>query len=456
MDALMAAAGAAAAAGRPLPLHTLRVLGDALPLHFTVHLLAALPNLRCLQLEVWRLEGTAPSTYVYLTVQHLTAKYQQPLGALQAASQLEELYLTGPVDGDYGHRLAMAPLLPASLKRLSWTPGAGRCVVPPLQHLTQLTFLQLSDWHSYELSGKLPPSLQQLEVVKRGSTPVVEVPPEQWRQAVAAFGDCATSHREVLPTLFNLHTASVTAAELGYACMGTALQQLSSLSTLKVHVEVDPPLPAAAAAAGGAGGGEQVLCRHPRSLQGLLAVAPRLSSLQCLHLGLHNRHLPDPTGLAALTGLQQLTVTSQYACNVEQQRVWGREISRMAGLRWLSVPDVLLEAEQDWLGGLQQLRVLSLHVVPHWSEPLRMAAFNVLRMQWVAGCSPAALPLRLRVLGWSGMTAAQAAVWGLRGRLQQRVGSTGCEVVVGVDLDRLADPAQRLAGLPLELQQALA
>jgi hypothetical protein len=77
-------------------------------------------------------------------------------------------------------------------------------------------------------------------------------------------------------------------------------------------------------------------------------------------------------------------------------------------------------------------------------------------MPWLEGCTREALPPSLQVLAGSGMTAAKAAAWQLRRRLQQWVGSSGCQVVVGVNLDEVADPAQQLAGLPLALQQVLA
>lgn len=465
VSALVSAAAAAAAAGHPLPLHTLRVLGDSVPLESASQLLAALPHLRCLQLEVERLEGTPPNPAPQM-VAPLAAQYQQQAGAIQAATQLEELYLVGPGDGgySYAHLNAMAGLLPVSLKRLSWTPQSGQQTLPPLQHLSQLTFLQLQHWAydfsdhlnaamGWPVSNKLPPGLEELELLNRSAFEV-EVPPREWRQAVTAFGSCTTRHNRHLPTFTKLRSATATASKLGRASLRAALEQAGSLSALSVHVEVERPPQAAAAAA--AGGRQSLACRHPRSLEGLLSLAPRLSCLQRLHLDLHNPDMPDPTGIAALTGLQQLSLALPHACNLEQQRVWGREIGSMAGLRRLSVPDVLLEAEQAWLGGLQQLRVLALHVVPCWSQALRAAAFNELRMQWVATCTPQALPPRLQVLGWGGMTAAQAAAWGLRGRLQQALASSGCEVVVGFDVDQLGDPAQRLAGLPQALQQVLA
>jgi hypothetical protein len=60
------------------------------------------------------------------------------------------------------------------------------------------------------------------------------------------------------------------------------------------------------------------------------------------------------------------------------------------------------------------------------------------------------------VLGVTGMKAGHAAHSKLRRRLQQLVGSSRCEVVVGPDLDEVADPTQQLAGVPETLQQALA
>jgi hypothetical protein len=75
---------------------------------------------------------------------------------------------------------------------------------------------------------------------------------------------------------------------------------------------------------------------------------------------------------------------------------------------------------------------------------------------WLEGCSREALPPQLRVLCVCGMTAQHAAAWQVRRRLQQLVGSSGCEVVVGVDLDEVCDPTQQLAGVPVALQQLLA
>jgi hypothetical protein len=71
--------------------------------------------------------------------------------------------------------------------------------------------------------------------------------------------------------------------------------------------------------------------------------------------------------------------------------------------------------------------------------------------QWVLGT----LPPNLRVLNWRRLSAHRAVSVQLRRRLQRLVGDSGCEVVVGADLDEVADPMQQLAGLPVALQQAL-
>jgi hypothetical protein len=102
-------------------------------------------------------------------------------------------------------------------------------------------------------------------------------------------------------------------------------------------------------------------------------------------------------------------------------------------------------AGSAWLGGLQQLQVL----VVHCNSGEEVA--HVSSMSWLG-----ALSHRLQVLGVSGGTAEQVAILQLRRRLQQALGSRGCEVVVGADLDVAADPTQQLAGLPEGLQQALA
>jgi hypothetical protein len=124
----------------------------------------------------------------------------------------------------------------------------------------------------------------------------------------------------------------------------------------------------------------------------------------------------------------------------------------MPWLRWLSVPAVLLTADQGWLGGLEQLQVLVL------SNALSSSDAQCLQLvEWLGTCDQQQLPPRLLVLGINIIKAEQAASWKVRRRLQRHLSSSGCEVVVGVDLDYVTDPAlhMQLTGLPVGLQQAL-
>jgi hypothetical protein len=187
-----------------------------------------------------------------------------------------------------------------------------------------------------------------------------------------------------------------------------------------------------------------------KNLRMALATAGSLSTLR--HLDLQLRGMPAPKGLADLTGLTRLRL-SVPDCNsdTERRQAWAAELGRMSGLRWLSVPDVLLEAGWAWLGGLQQLRVLVLN-----QPAVATAASGHGGLAWVDGCSTRVLPPSLRVLCWAGVDAEEAAAWRLHSGLTRRLQGSGCEVVVGVDLDEVADPAQQLAGLPVALQQVLA
>jgi hypothetical protein len=121
----------------------------------------------------------------------------------------------------------------------------------------------------------------------------------------------------------------------------------------------------------------------------------------------------------------------------------------MSQLQWLSVPHVFLGGEWGWLSGLQQLQVLVVTCGTFMNDTPPSS------LPWLEECSPEVFPPRLQVLGVSGVTAEQAVSWQVRSRLQQLVGS-GCEVVVGSDLDEVCDPAMQLAGLPVGLQQVLA
>jgi hypothetical protein len=124
----------------------------------------------------------------------------------------------------------------------------------------------------------------------------------------------------------------------------------------------------------------------------------------------------------------------------------------MAGLRWLSVPDVLLVADQAWLRGLEQLRVLVLcQQGKDWFGKLMPAV-----VEGLATCSMQVLPPRLLLLGFRRMPFEHDVPRQVWRRLQQRLSSRGCEVVVGVDLHEVFDPVKQLAGVPVALQQALA
>jgi hypothetical protein len=112
--------------------------------------------------------------------------------------------------------------------------------------------------------------------------------------------------------------------------------------------------------------------------------------------------------------------------------------------------------DQAWLRGLEQLQVLVLHVVS--------AAADSSCMSWVERCSREALPPRLRVLsvtqgqGWwlirGDERAREATVRQVGRRLRQLLSGSACEVVVA-NLDEACDPVKQLAGVPVELQQAL-
>jgi hypothetical protein len=101
-----------------------------------------------------------------------------------------------------------------------------------------------------------------------------------------------------------------------------------------------------------------------------------------------------------------------------------------------------------------QLQVLVLGSAGDWSQGDAQQVLSC--VQWLGECDLRQLPPRLLLLGLTGMLARRAAPWEVRGRLQQRLSGTGCELVVGADLDEVCDPIKQLAGLPAALQQALA
>jgi hypothetical protein len=188
---------------------------------------------------------------------------------------------------------------------------------------------------------------------------------------------------------------------------------------------------------------------------GYISVTRSLQGLRSLHIDLYG--LTVRPGLAAHTQLTRLVmVTSDNRDDHQQQQAWVAEVGSMTGLRWLSVPDMLLSANQTWLGGLTQLQVLVVRGVQPILDTQPPPQVLPQVVEWLEGCSPQALPPRLLLLGVYGMLGRDGMSWQLWHRLQQRLGSSGCEVVLGMDLDEVADPTQRLAGLPEALQHALA
>jgi hypothetical protein len=323
----------------------------------------------------------------------------------------------------------MAGLLPVSLKRFSWKVSAGN-LPPNLSHLTQVSFLQLDAWPCFSLEREvLPPCLQELQLLG----PELEVPEEQ-QQVVTRWQPaelCSDNTQQQLQRLTNLTTADVALYYLKTpAARAAAVAQLTKVSALHVH--------------GGIGSlGPYV--------QPALTAAGGLHALRRLHLDL-DLDL-DLNGVSALTGVTQLVLSVPGGDGLSPaSSALAAEVSTLSGLKWLSVPDVLLRAEVGWLGGLQQLRVLVLQCqgkpAAADSGPYADA------VPWLEAGLQAA-PSSLQVLCWSGVPAKQAAAWQLRRRLQQALGNSGCEVVVGVDLDEAAEPTQQLAGLPVSLQQAL-
>jgi hypothetical protein len=232
--ALCILAEAAAVAGRPLPLHTFRVLGQPgqpMPtgMDVTGGLLAHLPKLHCLQLDL--------SFNYSLSHEQMHAAVLEYLGPFQQATALEELYLIGP---PYGASCgSVAQVLPGSLKRLSWRPADKVNSVPNLSHLSQLGFLKLERWvlQQQSFSSKLPPGLQELQLSNM-NTPLTELQQEEHILTGYTVGAVLTSCLGVLPTFTRLQSMSYGYAgvfEEPQVC--TVMQQLSGLRSLDVQAQ---------------------------------------------------------------------------------------------------------------------------------------------------------------------------------------------------------------------------
>jgi hypothetical protein len=182
VGALLEAAAAAVAAGRPLPLHTLRVLGPGPGMDLTGRLLVALCNLRCLQLQTrWSLDVSMQSHGAVM----------RHMGPLKQATQLEELYLADPFTC-FKWDPKVCELLPASLKRLGLANSAVHFAppVPDLSHLSRLSFLHLDNWTGL-ISAQLPPELQQLQLVE------VRMAPSQLQQERRSWQGLGTSQTQM-------------------------------------------------------------------------------------------------------------------------------------------------------------------------------------------------------------------------------------------------------------------
>jgi hypothetical protein len=428
--------------GAALQLRTLRVLGAEVALPLAGRLVGALPHLHTLQLAIGRYEVDPDESASALLNQHL--------GSLQQATQLQKLYLTGPclVTGKTSLPCApdMAQLLPPSLKRLSW--DGDKCspdteYVPDMAHLTQLSYLRLQSFAlGYPSLSITAPALQELELyyceessfeallgqrevltglnwtVFRVGPRVIYEDNNKWQDLIS---------------FSKIKTLGLDVYDLKYRAPMAIMCLLEHLSTVKVFVDDCPD----------SIGGDD--------MKKVSLAASCFKKLRHLHLDLSN--VQGLTGLSAVTGLSRLTLRDRaVGTGPSASPAWAQEVGQLQGLRWLSVPVELLAAGAGWLGGLQQLRVLVLHC-----DRISCGAGRLGDdwWSWVLDASPPGLPAQLQVLCLSGESAERAADLQLRRRLQQLVGSGGCEVVVGPDLDLLADPAQQLAGLPEGLQQVL-
>jgi hypothetical protein len=253
LGALADAASAAVAAGRPLPLHTLRVLGCQPDLEVSRRLLAGLCNLRCLQLS-----PAPPSTR--RSGAHLRHGVVEGFAPLQQATQLQELYFSRPPE-DKRCMQEVANLLPASLQRLSWTSSGFSPVVPDLSRLERLSFLRLQSWSKQAgwtapLTRRLPRGLQQLDLGR------VKIQPsglEHERDVLTGFdGVCLRPTRDMelqrgwtnLRSLTGVYATSLTQLEL--CAVLRQLVKLSALESHAAHAQTNLPrvLPAACSCQG--------------------------------------------------------------------------------------------------------------------------------------------------------------------------------------------------------------
>jgi hypothetical protein len=452
LTALAQAAVAAAAAGRPLPLHTLRVLDLGPQLETTRQLLASLPYLCHLQLPVPDPQGEYGSPggyakYPSAKQRHLDL-FQNHLGPLQQLKRLKEFHVKGPASNTCCQGLAQ--LLPLSLERLSWQPSARfskeEVFLPDLKHLIQLTSLQLESWAQLQSTAEqqgmtnpplLPLDLRELQLLRMDATPAATLERAGMLTGYDPLGTAPGSAQPLqqLTQLSRLKFWKTAAEQLCKPKVVAAFPHIDSLAYL--HVMVKP------------GQHKQLGSQY------LAAVADGLPHLHHLHLDLGAELGPVPTGLAALSGLTRLVVSSSASTgSIPDTLSWGPALGQLTALRWLSLPAGLLAMTMPCLGCLQQLRVLALHGVDDFVSSVGVGA------ERLEVCVQQA-PQQLLVLGLYDVAVHQVEVasWRLWRRLGAMLdgllGSSRAQVVVGVDLDVVGDPAQQWAGLPEGVREAL-
>jgi hypothetical protein len=431
ISALAAASTAALAAGTPLPLHTLRVFGYGPELCHIGTLVANLPHLHILQtgmLDDWNVKAEA-----------------EHLAALRGATQLQELYWLDP-SSEYGGVEAVAAGLPSGLRRLSWDFPPQDERLPDLSHLKQLTFLQLDNMFGLQpsISHLLPPDLKTLEMVKtRAELRVLQEQQQVLKRYerrslfmelddLDAWGVLGIHGSDRVALLSGCEALCLDLKEVEDPQYRPDLDLFNNLSALVVKV--------------GALGEYPDRGSWPKDLGTLLSVTRCLHTLRRLELRCDGtRALRGLASLSAVTHLK-LCLTTKDSSALESP-VWAEEVGSMAGLRYLSVPSVLLQAGQGWLGALRQLQVLVVHGGRLWE----CLGEDVL---WLMEPSPLLFPPQLLVMCVA-TNASGTAVRQLRSHLRRRLAGCKCEVVVGVDLDEVCDPTQQLAGLPVALQAAL-
>jgi hypothetical protein len=439
LDALAAADAAAISAGRPLPLHTLRVL-DWHPHPARIGaLLAALPNLQCLQAGIdYTLAFHDDSTSFGLVV-------EEGLAPLRQATQLQELYWSESWVPE-GSSESFDNLLPSGLKRLVWASDRDAMYVPDVSPLTHLTFLQLAGGACEFLRPRhLPPSLQLLELVGDDVPRFVIAEQQQVLSRLGAVQLGALVRNEgeddepweepdpapaIVGGLSKLWALAVDLGDLHHWHKVPAMPQRSQLTALVLRDRgaFYPVLGSAV----------------PEPVRMLPSMSQFAVSLRRLDL--------DRCGCVMLPSLSLFTQLTwlrySEAPNSSQwppHSVVTQQLSRLPHLKWLSVPGALLNGGHGWLGDLQQLRVLVL--VGVYGSTRQVSGMDAEReMPWLAADNPLLLPPCLLILGCDGL---------VRRHTKRLVAGSGCEVVDSGELEKACDPTQQLAGLPEALQQAL-